>query len=109
MNFSGWAEARIVSVAKGMLSGEIDIVEGCRLISALQGDVNDRDESLFTPMIAVASETEDVPLGKLRLLWDKAALAKIDLRNNAYLDRVRGEIMVTCKRLIQKYAADAAT
>jgi len=98
---SGWSEARIVSVAKKMLSGDMGIVEGSRLINGVSG----RDDDLLDIFMLIASETEDFPVGDLRSLWEKGALERIERRTEAYIDQLRDEVLKTCEMLIQKYSA----
>lgn len=54
------------------------MTEGCRRVSRLVFDLNQRSNKLFLPFVGVDSETDRFPLGDVRTRWSPAALARAD-------------------------------
>lgn len=100
-------EARIAGIARGMCSGEVGLVEGSRELVQLIGRLDERDDELFAPIVAVESETDDLPLGEARLHWSEEALRRKDAAVAAYLREVRAEILEACEALVRRYSKEA--
>jgi hypothetical protein len=96
-------EIRVVALARKILADEMGIVEGCRALVRLNGALDSRDERLFLPFIAVESETDHLPLGEARLLWQPEALARKEQAAEIYLEKVRGVLHDACRALIHRY------
>jgi len=101
---SGPLQSRISDAAQKILSEELGIVEGCRLLSQLRARLDDPTNELFDTFVAVASETEDLPLGELRSQWSKESLARIEARVNAYINRMREIVLEDCRVLVKEYS-----
>lgn len=105
MSIQESAQSRIVEAAQKILAGEMDIVEGCRLLLYLQQLLNDPNDELFMTFIVIASETEHFPVGELRSRWHKDSLARVDAEVGAYITRVRKSVMEACTALVKEYSA----
>lgn len=105
MDSSGTIEARIVTVAQGMLSGSVPVVDGCRSLLQLRRRLAKVDEGLFETITAVESETDAVPLGAERNFWTQEALARKDAEVETYVCRVRDSVMEACRNLVQHYSS----
>jgi hypothetical protein len=68
---------RVTGLAKQILSGDIDVLDGSsqmlRLCGEIDVDFNDEDVRAF---ILVESETEHLPIGAEALNWSDEALAR---------------------------------
>ncbi|MFL6192611.1 MAG: hypothetical protein ACJ75H_00460 [Thermoanaerobaculia bacterium] len=69
---------QIAGMAEKILAEEIGLVDGCRrllkLFNAL--DRKEWDKELFDPISLFESETEELPVGELRSMWNPQALAR---------------------------------
>ena len=100
---------RIASIAATMITGHVDLLEGCRAIVQLRWNLSEPDSTdpdlLY--LLAVEDELEDVPAGDVRQRWAPEALAEKDRRKAEYLSRARGEILRSCQVLTAKWGASA--
>lgn len=73
-----WARLEIGRLARDMLSGKLSYIEGARsiwrLASSARLDNNDPDLRTF---VAIDSDTDELPTGAVRELWDAQALRKM--------------------------------
>lgn len=76
-------------IAGGVLDGTVHIISGCREILAYRPVIRGVSNEAWDVIIAIASETDDVPLGDVRNTWDPRALAMKDADAAAYVERVR--------------------
>ena len=97
-------EARIAGIAQKMLSSEVHLVEGSRQLVQLIARLDEREDELFAPIVAVESVTDDLPLGEARLHWSEEALRTKDAAVSAYLHSIRAEILGACKALVRRYS-----
>src|ERR1041385_4184246 len=68
------ARANIVATVRNILSGDTTFIEGARSITIDSFDAMlDRDPDVM-PFIGIASETDALPIGKERKLWNADAL-----------------------------------
>ena len=73
-------EQKVAQIARDILDGRIGIIEGAREIRRFCGGhlgFDERDPDLNT-FVAIASETDDLPIGDVRQHWAPAALAQKD-------------------------------
>jgi hypothetical protein len=96
----------VVSAARSVLNGEIGIIEGARILTALSFRVvaDWASDAEFRVLGVLNSETDHLPVGRVRELWDPAALAEKD----AIIQRIeavhRSEVEEACRRLIGRYS-----
>ena len=97
------AQGEVVSVARGILSGSVGIVEGSRRLSMLGHALGvDRDPD-FTFFVGLESETDHLPVGEIRCHWADDALRRTDEELLACESFYRGEAFRVCQSLIQQY------
>jgi hypothetical protein len=97
-------QTQIAVVAEGMLSGKVGLVDGCRQLMKLSNRLDENSEGLFIPIVAVESETDDLPLGEARSVWSAEALARKDAEASTYLCQVREVVLEACEVLVKRYA-----
>lgn len=102
-------KARIVDLASDILRDRVNLVEGCRKLVQLHAQLDDKDDELFLPIIALESETDHLPVGETRAFWCPEALAKKEKAVEPYLDAMRDEVKAVCRLLVAKYTGPAAT
>ena len=91
----------IAQIASQMIAKEIDLIEGCRRISRLAGDLDDGRADVFTVFAGVDSETDDLPLGAKRKLWNELSLARKDEEKKCYLLEAEDVILDACVRVLE--------
>ena len=105
MRTSDLPEDRVVEVARGVLSGELDVLEGCRALVHLSVRLRNRDDDLFGPILGFESETEVYPSGSLREAWQKEALEQKDREFQQYLSKAKAEVFRACEALAERYSS----
>ena len=65
---------KAAATARDILSGQMDILEGARLLSSLRSDVDIPDDDPdFETFVLIDSETDNLPVGGVRELWSTSA------------------------------------
>jgi hypothetical protein len=72
----------IIETAKGILSGSVSPVEGARTIARHSFKARLEDDPDVLPFAGIASETEALPFGRERALWQAHALADLQGKIN---------------------------
>ena len=93
----------VVATARSMLSGQRSFIEGSRRIAELSIEAGLRDDPDVVPIIAVDSETHDLPWGETRRLWQASALDKLRPETERAEAWARGVASVHCQNLIQRF------
>ncbi|WP_378115055.1 DUF2489 domain-containing protein [Cellvibrio fontiphilus] len=95
---------RAVELARGMLDGSIDYLEGAVELSSLRFEVglseNDSDFFAFT---AVASEVDHLPLGAARQYWSQEALNEHELEIEQSIHWAKEFSLSNCKSIIERF------
>ena len=84
------ARAKALTNARAMLSGTLSLVEGCRDMVRLLGELDPElaeSEAALT-FVAVESETDEYPVGEARTQWNSEALRKRDAELQTYVQSV---------------------
>lgn len=70
---------RVVDTARLMLGGQLNFLEGARVLSSLRHEAAVRDNDPdFMALVAIDSETDALPIGAVRQYWSKEALEKLE-------------------------------
>lgn len=96
-----------IEAATAVLEGRLDIIEGCRRLSSfahdfLSGHGLDEDFVVFE---AVASESDELPVGAERAYWDPAALHREDEEVKRAEAMYRDEVMSACRKVVSRLKA----
>jgi len=102
---SDWARGEAVRIARTILSGEVGVLVGCVSLASVAHDVvaDWRVDPDFTVFGAVASEVDDLPLGKARSQWNSAALARADLEIERYTREVTEKVLSACRNVLERF------
>ena len=96
---------RVASIAKGMLDGTVDYLEGAIQLSSLWHEVEVAgDDPDFIAFIEIASETDHLPIGRGKQYWSKEALER---HNSEIQDSIKWakEISLNkCKSLVKRFS-----
>jgi hypothetical protein len=97
---------RIGELVQAMLIGDVCFLEGARLLSSLRHEAavpeNDPD---FLVFVAVASETDNLPIGKTRIHWSPEALAKHQPAIDSATKWAREVSVNACSSLLERFYA----
>jgi hypothetical protein len=67
----------LVEALEQMMAGQLSFIEGSRIVSSLTEAAGyDRLSKPFVAFVAIDSETDAVPIGRVRDLWHPDAVAK---------------------------------
>ena len=78
----------------------MDLVEGSRLLTSLRHGIGASENKLFYPIIAFESDTDDLPIGAERELYNPADLARLDDKVREYIERSKPEVLAACAGII---------
>jgi hypothetical protein len=72
------ARRAILETAQAMISGKLSYIEGARrIVASWRASKLDQWDSDFLPFVGINSETEALPLGKMRTHWNATALENL--------------------------------
>jgi hypothetical protein len=66
--------AKALEVARQLMTGEIDVIQGARTLSALRFELGDDLADIFSTFTLIDSETDHLPIGEVRQYWAAEAL-----------------------------------
>lgn len=94
----------MLEVARLMLAGEFDLVEGCRRIASLGSLIEAEDDPAIVPFRGFASEMDGFPRGEVRGSYAAEFLERLDKEANEYPREARTEIFRSCSDLLSRFA-----
>ena len=94
---------QIVAAADDYLGGRIGLIECSRVLSKLSFKVHGEWDEDFVTFRGIDSETDDVPVGEVRELWDEIALERKERSVAVYLDSVSKIALTSASNLKAKY------
>ena len=101
------ARTRFMKTAEGILDGSIGIVEGCRMmnefIAFAELDIDEDDRMTFQ---SVESQTDHLPVGEVRNLWNEEALKKKDEEIKKAEIMFTGIVKDSCNFILNKYTSE---
>jgi hypothetical protein len=96
------APARALAIAHGMLTRETGIIEGSRALSLPRHEFQTEAAVLFSPFVAIESETDDLPIGPVRQEWNPHVLARRDIEISRCEDLFRPQALEACRQLVER-------
>ena len=93
----------MVRVAHSILDGSIGIVAGARQLTRLRFPSRAENDSDILVFVGIDSQTDHLPLGDVRRLWNIDVLKVKDEELQAYEAQVRERAFGSCKSLIARY------
>jgi hypothetical protein len=93
---------RAKETAQAVLDGRTTVLEAVReLVSLAHTEaVAELEDRRF--IIAVASETDDLPVGEVRKLWAPSALKEKDVEIARAEELYRADFLETCRRIVKR-------
>jgi hypothetical protein len=106
-SITSW-RSQAAQIARSIVAGEVGLLEGARDLAGI-GPMLVHDTSAdpdFSVLVGVASETDDMPFGGARALWNPAALAEKDRELSDYECRVRDVVPEACQSIWRRYVSN---
>jgi Protein of unknown function (DUF2489) len=96
-----------VETARAVLDGRVGVIEGARKLSTLAPELvaDWKVDPDFLVLAALDSETDDLPVGDQRKLWDKKALAERDPTISRIEADARPNVEVACRNILRRFDA----
>jgi hypothetical protein len=104
-SYPSTAKRQIGETAASMLAGAISYLEGARVIADLGWKADIRDDPDIIPFVGLESETDDLPLGNVQLLWSAEALRGLRPKIEQYEMSAKQDLAEHCQRLVQRFCA----
>jgi hypothetical protein len=93
-----------VNLAQRILARKIGVIAGCREMVAIRNRGDLHDDRGLDPFVGVESETDALPLGKVRGQWSEGALLEADDKIAQAEAFFRDTIDDACRALIEREA-----
>lgn len=94
---------KIRARALDLLGGRLGVIETARAMLALANWTKVENEPEFLLFRAIASETDDLPVGNVRAHWAADALEREDIRIEAAEKRWREQALSAAEKLVERY------
>jgi hypothetical protein len=104
------ARQLVVETARAMLDGRLSFIEGARRINGQKWHVDLPDPELDPDMVCfllIDSETDTLPFGDVRKLWQPAALEKLQPKIEQSEKWARQTGWAACEALIARFSGNA--
>lgn len=98
-----------ICIIKQMLSGETNLIAGCRFLCRYRHECDVDDGAIWNPIIGFESETDDYPLGELRQKYSSAYLQRLDAEIVSYIDESTPIIFECCEKLLTALARNSGS
>ena len=93
--------ARMLTLAKGVISGDLGAIAAARELKGFQDGVEPEIGVLLIVFVAIDSETDALPVGKERTLWNAEALVREDRKIAAAELRWRAKAVDSATQLVR--------
>ncbi len=96
---------RVAELARQIVAGEIDVLDGACKVAALhhEVEVDDSDEDFMT-FALVSSETDHLPIGVEALNWSNEALVRKEPELKRAREWANQMVRAACANLIARFA-----
>jgi hypothetical protein len=95
----------IVDAATAMLAGKLSYIEGSRKIAAARFAARLDIDADVLPFVGIVSETEALPFGAMRALWQAAALDALEPRIEEAEAWAQDFGEPHCRNLVQRFSS----
>jgi hypothetical protein len=97
---SEWERQRVREIAAAVLDSRTTVLEAIRELCPLAHTDAIANEEDRTLVIAIDSETDDLPIGKVRELWAPDALEEKDVEIARAEGLYKAQFLEACKRIV---------
>jgi hypothetical protein len=90
----------MLALASGVAAGDLSVIAVARELNGFRDGVEPEAGALLDVFVAIHSETDALPIGKQRALWNAQALARQDREINAAEQRWHDRAVATATQLV---------
>lgn len=95
-----------VMLAKGILSGEKPVLNGCHWLAALRFEVGvENSDPDFSTFAMISSEIDALPIGAVRKHWAPEALAEIEPEIQSAIAWATPLATPACQSIVKRFGA----
>jgi hypothetical protein len=95
-----WLQGELKQIATGFLEGRLSALEAAVALAPFEDDVAPELRGYLTDMVAVASETDAIPIGPKRQLWHPDVRAREDEKHDRAQMWAEPMVRSTCEGLL---------
>jgi len=100
-----FVRGQIVETARAMLAGETSYIIGARTLDSLRHKISGIEEDAdFMVFVAIASETDGLPVGAVREHWDPLALDELQPEIEAAEAWAKSHAELICVKLVTRFS-----
>ncbi len=97
--------SQVAQTAQAMLAGETSYILGARKIDSLRHEISGMDgDPDFMVFVAIASETDGLPVGAVREHWDELALDELQSEIEAAEAWAKSHAELVCATLLTRFS-----
>jgi hypothetical protein len=100
LEYRATVRAEMLALASGLVAGDLGVIAAARELHGFQDGVEPEIGALLLVFTAIHSETDALPIGKVRALWNAEALARQDKEISAAENRWRDKAVAAATQLI---------
>ncbi|WP_315836466.1 hypothetical protein [Bradyrhizobium prioriisuperbiae] len=101
LEYRATVRIRLASLAKSFIDGRLGVIEAARELGRLGDGFEPEINAVLIAFVAINSETDSLPVGKERALWNKDALAQHDHDIVVAEKRWRDEAIAAATQLVK--------
>jgi len=101
LEYRGAVHAQMLALAKGLIAGDLGVIAAARQLHGFL-DIPDPEISVLIDLFtAIRSDTDALPIGEERSLWNSEALAREDKKVAAAEQCWRPEAIIAATQLVR--------
>lgn len=95
---------RAVDLATGVLDGTINVLEACHDLASLRWEVEvDPWDEDFTTFAGISSETDHLPVGRVRDHWSTDALTRLEPQIQSAIAWAMPQAVPACRSVVSRF------
>jgi hypothetical protein len=101
LEYRATVKAGMLALARGLISGDLGVIEAARELASFC-DVSEPElGAVLNVFVGIHSETDALPIGKVRAFWNSEALARKDEEIKAAEEHWRDHALDAAKQLVR--------
>jgi hypothetical protein len=100
LEYRATVRAEMLALATGLIAGDLGLIAVARKLNGFRDGVEPEISSLLDVFVAIHSETDALPVGNVRALWNAEALARQDKEISAAEERWRDRAVAAATQLV---------
>jgi len=105
LEYRAAVRAEMLAVVRRLLAGDVGIIQAARSLSPFRDRVEPEIGSILDVFVGIHSETEALPIGEERALWNRTALEREDVKISAAERHWHGQAVEAAAQLVRMLEA----